>query len=58
MKKFKQLYEVITILFIIAVILGLMWISFDVGWHSGWSQRHQIEVEIIESRSVHPSDNN
>lgn len=45
--------RLITIAFVASIMLLILvglWVAYDIGWHVGWSQRHQIEVEIMDSR--------
>lgn len=45
----------ITVAFVASIVLLILvglWVAYDIGWHVGWSQRHQIEVEIMDAKSV------
>ena len=30
--------------FLLLLVLAALWTAYDIGWHVGWTQRHQIEV--------------
>lgn len=46
--------RLITIAFVASIVLLILvglWVAYDIGWHIGWSQRHQIEVEIMDAQN-------